>query len=841
MLKITREIMNKSYAYMTMEKIEKTNYKRLYYTDALDIKNLMTGDFYVDKRLNRKFGVSDKKKVKTNTFPITFDIETNPDGTSWVQTFTINDTTIICRGWHETLKIFSTIESILKKMDDFCVGTVLIANLSFEFQYLMKRLEFRDVFATSKRKPLTATTERLYFIDPLRISNSSLMKLSDIYDLPTKKKVFIDENGKKVSDLDYNIFRTTKWEMSEMEYDYVCSDVEILADFWHWVQKNYVQKDLSVPLTSTGIDRETVKIFAKSELTNFTEYVMKTGKKVRRKLPNKLGKLIPKLFPETLDEYNNTMLYTFVGGYTKSNFNYTGIELTNVNGGDFTSSYPSVMMFEKFPMSKFVDYPERHLKNLSIDYLISQADKKASIVKVRFKKLHAKTYHSIHSISKTYEYNELGKSVSKCIEQYGMIIDNGRVYSSSQLTVSLTELDLMTFREFYEWDENTTEILSCKMSEKGFLPDYVRYAVSIFYQKKAELKRAGYDDTTEYRIAKAMVNSLYGMMCEKIHMYRDFVNDNGEWAVDKKIHLTDDYLYKCEKYGLNSDDKVDKNKKLITGIERGTVLTKKFLSPYWAVYCTAHARRNLLCNIFKCWYDVIYCDTDSMYFIDTGNGRKVMEDWNSQIHERNTSLIKSWNTRHGFDRSHWEKLIGTQKDLYREEHCGWLIENLIDLGEFDILNKLDNYSRFKTLGCKRYLKTGLVKDKKTGDVYEKTESVIAGLPKHSLLEYAEITGRDPYYVFNDKMCIPECKKTHEYVDEKYTSVIEDSQGNVEQLTEESAVILRNADFTLKLSDNYRDMIMNIAPKFRIDHIAISERIEKLIRGEYNEKCAVYRK
>ena len=853
----------KLYADIKTENVEKVEYTRIEYSTLIDWNRIFpsNSDFFITNTI--KVPHEKKQKVITNKYPITFDIETNPDGTSWLQQFTINTTTIVSHKWTDTMQIFDIIVDKMKEVSDsnnYAIATVSIANLGFEFQYIRKRLtNYVQIFATNSRKPLFVTTERMHFFDPLRLSNSSLEKLSDLYNLPTKK-AFKIINGKKIMNLDYEIYRTSKWLLSDDEREYVCNDTEILADFWRWCIKNYIENGYDIPLTATGIDRNTVSQLAIEELTITREYTnKKTGKKKKCKFPNELGKKIPKLFPPTLKEYDDLMMMTFVGGYTKSNIEYTGIELSNVNGGDFTSSYPSVMMFEKFPMSPFKNDPNiksfttkngKTIHGTSIDDIIRQGKNGlASIQKIRFKELQAKTTHSIQSVSKCYEYKECNKSTSRMIDKYHCIVDNGRIFYSQQLTVSLTELDVETFSEFYEWE--SCEIIERKIATKDFLPDYIRKAVVIYYQIKAQLKKLGLEDTTEYMIAKAMVNALYGMMCEKLHIIQDVCDpmcDTIDTWYKTQQPVNVDYLYAFATMGITGDftdpEKFKKAIKKMDRIYKGSELTNKFLSPYWAVYTTSSARRNLLKNVYKCHRDVIYCDTDSMYFIDNGKAREVMKEWNDFIHKRNTELIDEWNTNHGFDRKKYDMEIDVDiKAEYLKNTHGILLENLIDLGEFDILNPYGNYTKFKTLGCKRYLKTGLVKDKKTGELKNETIATIAGLPKGALLEYAEKLKKDPYEIFDDNMCIPNCKKAHCYIDEPYETTITDPQGNTETMCELSAIVLQNVDFSMKLSGMYKMLITAVSDVMRFSTSELLENVrilnenikkEVLIKGGKND-------
>lgn len=782
------------------------------------IKEMHDATYYEDKSLTMKYG--DKKTiVVTNSYPITFDIETNPDGTSWCQQVTINDTSILLHTWEDTMKVFDYISAEMDKITAnnpgvIAVATCLIANLGFEFQYLRKRLDFSDVFATGTRRPLTAMTHNIIFKDPLRVSNSSLAKLSDLYNLPTKK-AFEIINGKKVMDLDYSKPRTSKWVLTDKEKDYCYNDVEILADFYIWCLENYVYQGMPIPQTATGMCRDTIKKLAKEELDQVVEMLDKNGcpittKKGKVKTTHRLtkfAKTLPKMFPETLAEYDDLMTMTFVGGYTKSNFLYTGIELHNVNGGDFTSSYPASMIFGKYPMTPFRKIDPT---GITIKDILKQSDDMAIISKIRFKKLRAKTTHSIQSISKTYEYKECNARTSDTIKKYHMVLDNGRVYYADQMTVSITELDLEIFNKYYTWEDY--EILSLQTSHKDYLPDYVRYAVLKFYQIKARLKNAGLDGTTEYKIAKAMVNSFYGMMCEKIHIFLDTVDCKGGKDCWYKTYsnVDQEHVYKCQIYGLAGDpedcDTYIKQVDQINKIESGKMLTRRYLSPYWAVYTTSISRYNLLLNVQKVNEDVLYCDTDSMYFMDNVTGRTVINNWNEMIHLRNRCVVEDWNNTHD------EKID---------------IELVLDLGEFDLLNKHGNYTRFKTLGCKRYLKTGPEKNKKTKKIETVTISTIAGLPKTALTEYAEKIGKDPYELFVDGMCIPDCKKAHTYIDEPFDTVVTDEQGNTEIMHEESAIVISNIDFSMSLSDLYRDLLSLVGPDMRFNNSELLDTIHKI--------------
>ena len=110
---------------------------------------------------------------------------------------------------------------------------------------------------------------------------------------------------------------------------------------------------------------------------------------------------------------------------------------------------------------------------------------------------------------------ENGKDLDRTQKQINAIVDNGRVVYADTITLYLTDIDLIeNLDRFYDW--NDVEIFEVKTARYGYLPDYVRWACALFYSKKNQLKKSGLSETTAYRLAKAFVNSIYGMMVQKL-------------------------------------------------------------------------------------------------------------------------------------------------------------------------------------------------------------------------------------------------------------------------------------------------------------------------------------
>lgn len=115
------------------------------------------------------------------------------------------------------------------------------------------------------------------------------------------------------------------------------------------------------------------------------------------------------------------------------------------------------------------------------------------------------------------------------------------------------------------------------------------------------------------------------------------------------------------------------------------------------------------------------------------------------------------------------------------------------------------YSRFKTLGAKRYL----VED---GDNLYLT---LAGLSKQNgvayMIEQAKGDFTKVFNMFNNELYIPANrtgKMTHTYIDYEMTGMIEDYQGARNMVQCESGVHLSECDFTLSISRQYGEFIRN---------------------------------
>lgn len=268
-------------------------------------------------------------------------------------------------------------------------------------------------------------------------------------------------------------------------------------------------------------------------------------------------------------------------GYTHANWTKSCTIINNVSSYDFTSSYPYVMVSEKYPMSEF----KKCTFVKSIDQLM---DIFCYIVKVRFKKIRSKYLNNFIS-------------ENKCITIKKGKYDNGRVIGAEEIEIVLTDVDLKFLFTSYEFD--SYEFLEVYWAKKDYLPkEYIEFILEKYVDKTKYKNVEGKE--TEYMLSKNLFNSLYGMtVTNNIRDNVVYDNDLG-WSEEK---LTTDVII----------EKLQKEK------------DKGYLSFSWGVWVTAYARYNLLSNLIKLDDYVIYADTDSLK-LEEGFDIKVINEYNKK-------------------------------------------------------------------------------------------------------------------------------------------------------------------------------------------------------------------
>ena len=517
-------------------------------------------------RVHRKKKNNETKYKKFSNDILTFDIETtsawitkdgeiisyevghdseywnslHPLALCYIWQFSFNDTVYYGRELSDFVNVLKDLRTDVRYI-------IWVHNLSFEFHFLQNILDFNSVFARSAHKPIRALCSEFPNIE-FRCSYM-LTRLS--------LAAWGDQIGvqKLVGDLDYEVIRTPYTMLTDTEMGYCERDCVVV---YHGIKKylETYKKQRDIPLTQTGTVREVVKkiLFKDKKYVDF----------------------IKKLVPKDSEQYS-MLRSIFAGGYTHANRLYAGEVLTEkIEHYDFASSYPTVMLAEKYPMTPWIyvgtEMPSR--KKFK-DY--------AYIMLLTFTQVNSTSYNTYIQIS-------------KCMNIINPILDNGRVVTADSITLWVTEQDYLTIAHNYEWEE--LEIHKVYRSKKEYLPRKLLEYILELYKNKTELKGVeGKEDL--YLQSKQYINSLFGMSVTAI-VQADVHFEDGLWSIDK---LTPEY--------------VDEHLQDLATFRSGD--KRYFMNYSWGCWVTAYARRNLWECIESVDRNCVYCDIDSMFVRGTND------------------------------------------------------------------------------------------------------------------------------------------------------------------------------------------------------------------------------
>lgn len=519
-----------------------------------------------------------RKKEIYNKAIITFDIETtslfkNPDGTitqspkdkdnrtvlgtMYHWQMSIDGSIVTGRTWDELLSVFQEIQQ------QQGIKIIWVHNLSFEFQWLINLFMKTDyplnVFAKEKHKVMKCDWGTIQFRCTYFLTNMTLAKAAKEFQL---------EHQKAMGDLDYKKLRGSTTPLTHKEKEYCRLDVIVLAELVKKFLKMYKTLD-NIPLTSTGRLRR--------ECQNLMQGQGFDKKRVREAYPNA--------------ELFRALRQAFIGGYTHANYLNANQIKENVDSFDIASSYPTVMVSEKFPY-KFakINVASTQPLNSNIAYL----------------------YHIVfYGIKTNKSMTYLSKSRS--IKCYDVVEDNGRIMTAEWAEFWMTDIDVDIVMKNYDIDH--VEVLECWAANKRYLPKKLLEFIFKLYEDKTALKRvAGKEDA--YAQSKSFINSMYGMtvtneICDTVTF------ENGVFDVEA---LTEEDIAEQLMKKANS--------------------RKTFLLYQWGVWITAYARRNLWTMISQIDEDVDYVDTDSCKFENTEKYAPLFEKYNNEIQEKISKSIR---------------------------------------------------------------------------------------------------------------------------------------------------------------------------------------------------------
>lgn len=485
------------------------------------------------------------------------------------------------------------------------------------------------------------------------------------------------EHQKACGKWNYDKIRTQHDKLDSDELEYIEHDTLAGVECIDKTMTALNKKIWSLPYTATGIPREEVR---------------KRGKANGAKdMFNRIS--------ISYEQYKK-LCCIFHGGYTHANRYFIGRKVTGkVSCYDFASSYPFVLLSEKYPLEKFHD-----MKNCKlIDIVQSSGDTAFMFRLILYKPKLRNKFIPMPSLQ-----------LSKCVKSVNAIIDNGRILEADYIEIYLNEIDACVINEQYMREgDMCTEV---EYAHKSYLPRWFTDYIFELFTAKCTLKGG---DPVLYALAKAKLNSLYGLCVQK--SIKEMIEEN---------YLTGDF---------NIDDTQDEEELYNKYLDnRGNILLFS-----WGCWCTSYAFRNLFI-LGSCIKDTgkikrwIYSDTDSCYS-DSWDIDKV-NAYNE--HAKQKLLANGYGAVTVNGKEFW-------------------------LGVAEHKEGEDDYSEFKTVGAKRYV----------GRCMEDNELhlTVAGVPKKAGAKCLndDIDNFKEGFIFDGNIT-GKLTHTYYYVDSIYT----DDKGNV---------------------------------------------------------------
>lgn len=708
------------------------------------------------KDLNRH----DTKNTTYINLPMVYDCEVsswyNAEGVKrasvYVWTCIVFDTYVY---YGRTVMDFVEFLGLVKKaygLSDKKRAICYVHNLPYDSHFFLPWIETEDMFAIDSHTPLSFFAQNAFeFKCSLALSNKSLDKIGK------------DVGVGKVKGFDYSKLRHYATPLTDEEWKYCMFDVIVL---YHYIEGQIAEKDnhgniTRIAKTFTGVTRRDCRKFCVNDSIHVKYYKECKIKDV---------------------EIMRALQQAFQGGYTHSNSANAGYTLENVDSYDLSSDYPSQMVKQKFPITRFRKDMTRTIRD---------PERYASLIKISITGLKAKTHHSVISTSKI-----IGGAPPDAI------VDNGRLVSTGMtITMWITEMDYLIYKMFYDWDKDDEEIEVVYYAQKGYLSEpYVLYCLNLYEQKTKLKDSEDPDDVLNYKMSKMKINSLYGMSVTS-PMRRKWVYDyDGEdvtWSTECKTE----------------QELLDDNNKSRTN----------FLAYQWGVWVTAYARYDLLRTIKRIsdeadgydedgrpFDDVVYCDTDSIKLLNGAKHKHIFDEFNAEVEAAMKQAIKVLDPN-------------LDEDTYapKDPHGNPRPLGIFAYEPNELDKSLPSYRYFKTLGAKRYVYSftedwdtpAVLNDE--GEV-EKPASfgiTIAGLPKKNaktLVDRALKEDTTPFDLFTDQLTIPKeltGKNIVTYVDSGFDEDVVDYLGNPAHVEERAYIHMEPAPFKMGIDGDFK-RIMN---------------------------------
>lgn len=530
-----------------------------------------------------------KKPIKYLKQPAFFDSETSYDHSNsedpigWVYQWAMefNNEMVVGRDLIEWQMILKQIYDYYE-LDEMKRLIIYVHNLSYDwtyfYQFLIGLFGEPEILAIKSHKILISRFGGLEFRCSYLLSNMSLSLWANKLDCKVRKMV---------GAIDYTAQHYPDEELSQQDWDYMANDVLSMKECVYREMDFYHDNVAIIPYTSTGYVRRDVRKSCKAD------------KKYR------------KWFHKTRLHADIYLLlkFAFAGGLTHGNRFYGGKTVGPGKHKDAKSHYPSMQMLRYMPDGEWL-----HYFNYTVDGLLpeevfkEQLDTQCCLINIIFKNLKLKRGVTCPCVSKHKIRNYWMVDFRNDWDKVGT--DNGKVINAyGDVMMTVTELDLFWIFEQYETDGYL--VTDLWTAERGELKQCIKDVINFYFKNKETLPDGQLRDKSKNKL-----NGIYGMSgTDPVRTEVSFSLDTLEWIEekDKSNEQLEEELNKYYKSGNN------------------------FNNYSYGVYCTSWARYTLLDIIQNIvgYSNFLYCDTDSVFYLDSPEIEAKFEAYNNRMIELN--------------------------------------------------------------------------------------------------------------------------------------------------------------------------------------------------------------
>lgn len=485
---------------------------------------------------------------------------------------------------------------------------IFVHNFGYDFQthilncyedlFLQKkRGKGKRVFAKSSCSPMKANVvidgAQVEFRDTYSLTHKSLRNWTADANLPVQK---LDEDMLP-DDFYLQVRVPYQTKLKDYELIYSINDVVCMVYGIKKFREEFGSlKD--IPLTETGITRTELRKAVCDHNKGWSEKCAAIMKNY------------------TFDEYNR-LLDLFMGGWTHVNPLHSGtvfdksllrFQHIEFHAYDISSSYPASLCLYKFPVEQFEPVSVNDFdRYASMDVVNSDFRWYA---KIKVKNLKSKIFNTFWSLSKCKDV----KLPSNVIDK-SECVDNGKLHSALEATITMTDVDYETFYKAYDYDIEVLELYVCKAD---FLPvEFIKKVLEYFNGK--QMMKGDKTKDSEYKASKRGINACYGISAQRLANDEvDLINEDGTLKWETK----------------HADGENNEEAPVIFYEQLNSIKPEKtFLMYQIAPWVTAWSRRRLFRAILQFDEDVWYCDTDSVKLTAVGCS-KWFEEENKRIADR---------------------------------------------------------------------------------------------------------------------------------------------------------------------------------------------------------------